>query len=175
MIAQAGTAMLCYVTPREHLGLPNRDDVKTGDDRVQDRRPLRRPRPGPSARPGTRRRPVARRVSSSAGPISSIWHWTPIPPRVPRRNDARRAGQNRPLLLDVRSGSSAPCGSRPAMPENGWRPLPTSMAKIAAEMAAKSAEFVEQGNQLPIIERCAVSARPPLLPTAPDGQTPVRY
>ncbi|AEF39003.1 phosphomethylpyrimidine synthase ThiC [Hoyosella subflava] len=30
MIAQAGTAMLCYVTPKEHLGLPNRDDVKQG-------------------------------------------------------------------------------------------------------------------------------------------------
>ena len=25
-----GTAMLCYVTPKEHLGLPNRDDVKIG-------------------------------------------------------------------------------------------------------------------------------------------------
>ncbi len=30
MIAQAGTAMLCYVTPKEHLGLPNRKDVKDG-------------------------------------------------------------------------------------------------------------------------------------------------
>ncbi|MHA6624230.1 phosphomethylpyrimidine synthase ThiC [Pseudonocardia sichuanensis] len=29
-IAQMGTAMLCYVTPKEHLGLPDRDDVKTG-------------------------------------------------------------------------------------------------------------------------------------------------
>lgn len=29
-IAAGGTAMLCYVTPKEHLGLPNRDDVKTG-------------------------------------------------------------------------------------------------------------------------------------------------
>ncbi|TQM35534.1 phosphomethylpyrimidine synthase ThiC [Pseudonocardia cypriaca] len=29
-IAQRGTAMLCYVTPKEHLGLPDRDDVKTG-------------------------------------------------------------------------------------------------------------------------------------------------
>jgi phosphomethylpyrimidine synthase len=29
-IAMNGTAMLCYVTPKEHLGLPNRDDVKTG-------------------------------------------------------------------------------------------------------------------------------------------------
>ena len=25
-----GTAMLCYVTPKEHLGLPNKEDVRTG-------------------------------------------------------------------------------------------------------------------------------------------------
>ncbi|RKH11297.1 phosphomethylpyrimidine synthase ThiC [Corallococcus sp. CA053C] len=30
MIGWFGTAMLCYVTPKEHLGLPNRDDVKEG-------------------------------------------------------------------------------------------------------------------------------------------------
>jgi phosphomethylpyrimidine synthase len=30
MIGMAGTAMLCYVTPKEHLGLPDRDDVKQG-------------------------------------------------------------------------------------------------------------------------------------------------
>ncbi len=30
MIGWMGTAMLCYVTPKEHLGLPDRDDVKTG-------------------------------------------------------------------------------------------------------------------------------------------------
>ncbi|MGY0389501.1 phosphomethylpyrimidine synthase ThiC [Nocardioides sp. WG-D5] len=29
-IAMHGTAMLCYVTPKEHLGLPDKDDVKTG-------------------------------------------------------------------------------------------------------------------------------------------------
>jgi phosphomethylpyrimidine synthase len=29
-IARYGTAMLCYVTPKEHLGLPNKADVKTG-------------------------------------------------------------------------------------------------------------------------------------------------
>jgi len=29
-IAALGTAILCYVTPKEHLGLPNRDDVKAG-------------------------------------------------------------------------------------------------------------------------------------------------
>jgi phosphomethylpyrimidine synthase len=30
MIGWHGAAMLCYVTPKEHLGLPDRDDVKTG-------------------------------------------------------------------------------------------------------------------------------------------------
>jgi phosphomethylpyrimidine synthase len=30
MIGWFGTAMLCYVTPKEHLGLPDREDVKTG-------------------------------------------------------------------------------------------------------------------------------------------------
>ena len=30
MIGMHGTAMLCYVTPKEHLGLPDREDVKEG-------------------------------------------------------------------------------------------------------------------------------------------------
>lgn len=30
MIASYGTAMLCYVTPKEHLGLPNKEDVRNG-------------------------------------------------------------------------------------------------------------------------------------------------
>jgi len=30
VIGMLGTAMLCYVTPKEHLGLPNKDDVRTG-------------------------------------------------------------------------------------------------------------------------------------------------
>src|SRR5262249_52875522 len=30
MIGWYGTAMLCYVTPKEHLGLPDRDDAKAG-------------------------------------------------------------------------------------------------------------------------------------------------
>ena len=34
MIGWFGTAMLCYVTPKEHLGLPDRADVKAGRDRL---------------------------------------------------------------------------------------------------------------------------------------------
>ena len=29
-LLHTGTALLCYVTPKEHLGLPDRDDVKAG-------------------------------------------------------------------------------------------------------------------------------------------------
>jgi hypothetical protein len=46
MIGWFGTAMLCYVHAKEHLGLPNRDDVKVGRDHLQHRRARRRPRQG---------------------------------------------------------------------------------------------------------------------------------
>ncbi len=76
-----GTAMLCYVTPKEHLGLPNREDVKRGVDHVQDRRPRGRPgqRTSRELRSGTTR--SRRRASSSAGGTSSTWPWIPVRPR----------------------------------------------------------------------------------------------
>ena len=49
MAGTAGAAMLCYVTPKEHLGLPNEEDVKQRPHRLQDCRPRRRRR-APSAR-----------------------------------------------------------------------------------------------------------------------------
>ena len=48
MIGWFGTAMLCYVTPKEHLGLPDRDDVKTGVITYKHRCPCGRSRQGPS-------------------------------------------------------------------------------------------------------------------------------
>ena len=50
-----GTAMLCYVTPKEHLGLPDRRRREGGRDRVQDRGARGRSRQGPSARAGVGR------------------------------------------------------------------------------------------------------------------------
>ena len=38
--------MLCYVTPKEHLGLPNQQGREGRGDRLQDRRPRRRPGQG---------------------------------------------------------------------------------------------------------------------------------
>ena len=102
MIGWFGCAMLCYVTPKEHLGLPNRDDVKVGvitykiaahasdlgkghpaaqlrDDALVPR-PLRLPLGGPvQPRPRSRNRA-----------------------QLPRRNAAQGRPQGRAFLLDVR-------------------------------------------------------------------------
>ena len=51
MIGWFGCAMLCYVTPKEHLGLPDRDDVKTGVITYKIAAHARRPRQGPSGGP----------------------------------------------------------------------------------------------------------------------------
>ena len=71
LAAEAGAAMLCYVTPKEHLGLAEQGRRAPGRDRLQDRRPRRRHRPRPQERPQARRRAVARPASSSTGTGSS--------------------------------------------------------------------------------------------------------
>ena len=102
MIGWFGTAMLCYVTPKEHLGLARQGRREGRRDRVQDRRARRRSREGPSRRAASRRRAVesALRVPL-AGPVQ------PEPrsrhrAAVPRRNAARAGREDRALLLDVR-------------------------------------------------------------------------
>ena len=53
----SGAAMLCYVTPKEHLGLPEPRRREARRDRLQDRRPRRRRGPASQGRPRPRRRP----------------------------------------------------------------------------------------------------------------------
>ena len=60
MAGTAGAAMLCYVTPKEHLGLPERGRREAGPHRLQDRRPRRRHRAPPPGRARSRRRAVSR-------------------------------------------------------------------------------------------------------------------
>ena len=102
MIGWYGTAMLCYVTPKEHLGLPNRDDVKTGvitykiaahaadlakgHPRAQER--------DDALSQGALRVPLARPVQ----PVARSGDGT----RLSRRDAAGRGRQDRALLLDVR-------------------------------------------------------------------------
>ena len=102
MIGWYGTAMLCYVTPKEHLGLPRSQRRQGRRDRLQDRGARRRPREGPPARPGLGRRPVKGAVRVPLGrsvqPLARSGHR----PRVPRPDAPGRRGQARALLLDVR-------------------------------------------------------------------------
>jgi phosphomethylpyrimidine synthase len=89
MIGWFGTAMLCYVTPKEHLGLPDRDDVKVGIIAYKIAAHAADLAKGhPAARSATTRCP--RRASSSAGRTSSTWASTPTPRAISTTRRCRR-------------------------------------------------------------------------------------
>ena len=103
MIGWFGTAMLCYVTPKEHLGLPDREDVKTGVITYRiaaHAADLAKGHPG-GADP--RRRGVARAFRLPLGgpvqPVARSRHRA----QVSRRDAAEGQPQGRAFLLDVRA------------------------------------------------------------------------
>ena len=102
MIGWFGTAMLCYVTPKEHLGLPDKDDVKEGVIAYKiaaHAADLAKGTPGADlgrrAVQGALRVPLGRSVQ----PVARSRHGA----QVPRRDVAGRWGQGRSLLFDVRA------------------------------------------------------------------------
>jgi phosphomethylpyrimidine synthase len=104
MIGWFGCAMLCYVTPKEHLGLPNKDDVKTGIITYKiaaHAADLAKGHPGAQIRDnaivkGAFRIPLGRSVQPGA--------WTRTPHvRYHDETLPQESGQGRALLLDVRA------------------------------------------------------------------------
>jgi phosphomethylpyrimidine synthase len=97
-----GTAMLCYVTPKEHLGLPEPRRRQGRGHHLQARRPRGRPRQGPPGRADARRRHQPRPLRLPlGGPVQPL----PRPrhgPLLPRRNPPQGRPQGRPFLLHVR-------------------------------------------------------------------------
>ncbi len=79
--AMSGAAFLCYVTPAEHLALPNVEDVKQGIIASQDRRPRRGHRQGHPGRPGDRRQDGATPAVPWTGRPSWPAPWTRRPPK----------------------------------------------------------------------------------------------
>ena len=102
MIGWFGTAMLCYVTPKEHLGLPDRDDVKVGVVTYKlaaHAADLAKGHPAAKVRDDAlSQRPLRIPLARPVQPVARSRHRRGIS----RPDAAGRRRQDRPLLLDVR-------------------------------------------------------------------------
>nr|BFF19019.1 hypothetical protein GCM10025730_25400 [Promicromonospora thailandica] len=110
-IARYGTAMLCYVTPKEHLGLPDRDDVRTGVVTYKIAAHAADVAKGTPA-PATATTPCPRPASSSAGATSSTSRSTPSSPSRTTTRRSRPRPPRRRTSARCAAPSSAPCASR---------------------------------------------------------------
>ena len=104
MAGTAGAAMLCYVTPKEHLGLPERGRREAGPHRLQDRRPRRRHRARSARARAIATTRSAARATRSTGRSSSASRS--IPETAQAMHDETLPGrvlQDGRVLLDVRA------------------------------------------------------------------------
>ncbi|MGB3303650.1 MAG: phosphomethylpyrimidine synthase ThiC [Gordonia sp. (in: high G+C Gram-positive bacteria)] len=157
MIAQAGTAMLCYVTPKEHLGLPNRDDVKVGvitykiaahaaDLAKQHPRAQERDDALSKARFEFR---WTDQFNLSLDPDTAREYHDETMPAEPAKT-AHFCSMCGPKFCSMRISADV----RTYAEEHGLVTQDDIDARLAEEMAAKSAEFTASGNRvyLPIDE-----------------------
>jgi phosphomethylpyrimidine synthase len=137
MIGWFGTAMLCYVTPKEHLGLPDRDDVKAGviaykiaahAADLAKGHPRRAP-PRRRALQGALRVPLA----GSVQPVARSRHRA----AVPRRDPAGAGGAKGAHFCSM-------CGPKFC----SMKITEDVRAMAESGMAAKSSEFKDGGKTL---------------------------
>ena len=100
----SGAAMLCYVTPKEHLGLPEPRRREARRDRLQDRRPRGRRGPPPPRARKTATTPSAGPASPSTGTSNSACRSIPKRPRRITTKRCRKTRSKRP--------TSAACAGR---------------------------------------------------------------
>ena len=155
MIGWFGTAMLCYVTPKEHLGLPDRDDVKVGVVTYK---------LAAHAADLAKGHPAAKVRDDALCRARFEFRWRDQfnlsldPDTAEQYHDQTLPGgrrQDRALLLDVRSevlldedhAGSARISRRSRTP--GWRPSSRRRRGDAeAGMAEMSEKFREIGSEL---------------------------
>ena len=151
MIAQAGTAMLCYVTPKEHLGLPDRDDVKVGVITYKI---------AAHAADLAKAHPRAQERDNALSQARFEFRWTDqfnlaLDPDTAREyhdetlpaepaKTAHFCSMCGPKFCSMRISADV----RTYAEENNLVTTEDIDRKIAEEMAAKSAEFAEQGNRV---------------------------
>ena len=103
MIGWFGTAMLCYVTPKEHLGLPDKEDVRQG---VVTYKIAAHAADLAKGHPGAQARDDALSRARFEFRWEDQFNLSLDPerrPRLPRPDAPRRGGQGGALLLDVRA------------------------------------------------------------------------
>ena len=158
MIGWFGTAMLCYVTPKEHLGLPDRDDVKVGVVTYKlaaHAADLAKGHPAAKLRddalsPRPLRVPLARPVP----PVARSRHRRAIS----RPDAAGRGRQDGAFLLDVRpeilldedhaGGARLRRDSRTSRRTAFLAAPPVAGADAEAGMAEMSETFREKGGEI---------------------------
>ncbi|GAB92089.1 phosphomethylpyrimidine synthase ThiC [Gordonia rhizosphera] len=151
MIAAAGTAMLCYVTPKEHLGLPNRDDVKVG---VITYKIAAHAADLAKAHPRAQERDDALskarfefrwtdQFNLSLDPDTAREYHDETMPAEPAKT-AHFCSMCGPKFCSMRISADV----RAYAEENNLVTTEDIDRKIAEEMAAKSAEFVEAGGRV---------------------------
>ena len=150
MIGWFGTAMLCYVTPKEHLGLPDRDDVKAGVITYKI---------AAHAADLAKGHPAARERDDALSRARFEFRWrdqfnlvarSRDGREVPRPDPAGRRRQARAFLLDVRPEI--------LLDEDHARKSATTRRR---GMAEKSKEFLEQGAEIyKVLEGQAASIDP---------------
>ncbi|GAB3130025.1 phosphomethylpyrimidine synthase ThiC [Tsukamurella serpentis] len=151
IIAQAGTAMLCYVTPKEHLGLPNRDDVKTGVITYKiaaHAADLAKGHPGAQARDDelSKARFEFRWVDQfnlSLDPDTAREFHDETLPAEPAKT-AHFCSMCGPKFCSMRISADV----RAYAQEHNLVTQDDIDAKLAADMAAKSQEFAEAGSRV---------------------------
>ncbi len=151
MIAQAGTAMLCYVTPKEHLGLPDRDDVKVGVITYKI---------AAHAADLAKAHPRAQERDNALSQARFEFRWTDqfnlaLDPDTARdyhdetlpaepAKTAHFCSMCGPKFCSMRISADV----RAHAEKNNMVTAEDIDRKIAEEMAAKSEEFAEQGNRV---------------------------
>ena len=135
MIGWFGTAMLCYVTPKEHLGLPDRNDVKTGVITYKIAAHAADLAKGhPAARSCATMRCRAR-ASISAGRTSSTCRSTRKPRAPSTTRPCRRRRTSWRISARCAARNSAPCASRttsaPKRRSRAWRRWRRNTARVA--------------------------------------------
>ncbi len=144
MIGWFGCAMLCYVTPKEHLGLPDRDDVKVG---VITYRIAAHAGDLAKGHPAAQLRDDALSPRALRLPLGG-----PVQPRPRPRHGAQYHDETLPKDAHKVAHFCSMCGPQFCSMKitQDIRAEVLSMEKDAAEkgMAEKSAEFLASGGKL---------------------------